>query len=130
MAWSWGYASGLPDAVLLCDPETLMQYTLDLDERVSRQVSDLRDNVCASNALADPETLIPALPLDEIFVWQRKDFEGAIGRIQRVTEYVATFRFVVMKHIANSDGRLYRQPCSAPEVRSALDRSRHGRSSR
>jgi len=106
-----------------------MKHALDLDERVARLISDLRDNFASAHPLADPADLIAQLPLDKIFVWRRNDFEGAIGRIQRVTEYVATFRFVVMKHIANSDGRLYRQLCSAPEVQSALDRLRRRKNS-
>jgi hypothetical protein len=122
--WVWGRADGLPDAVLLCDPDKLMDYRLELDEASAR---DLQERLVGRRSVRRRPFTPPPLPDRHIFVWRRTDFEGAIKRIERVTEFVALFRFVVSaSHPANADDQLYRQLSSAPEIRTVLSHKSKG----
>ena len=65
----------------------------------------------------------PEFQLDGIYAWTEQDFLQSAKRLERLTNLVALFRFVLNRsHPLNADGKLFAQLLSEPEVRAFLDR--------
>jgi hypothetical protein len=74
--------------------------------------------------LLDPRTSVveDGLNKDDIFVYREHDFLEVIRANERLAGYGMTFKFILMGHVANRDGRLFAELCAEPEIRERLDR--------
>lgn len=73
--------------------------------------------------LADPKALVGNdFVYDDIYVYRAKDFSSIITANDRLCGYGLQFRFILMGHVANRDGRLYDRLCAEPEIQERLGR--------
>ncbi len=71
--------------------------------------------------LADPRNL--DLSTDQIFVFREADFESMRVKFERIAGMGLKFRFILLNHPANRDGRLYKEICEEPEIAEILGRN-------
>jgi hypothetical protein len=110
--WVWGHSPQIPDGVLLCDPDVLMDYRVKIEQYKIR-------------ILARERIQAPEFPKDQIFVYYQHDFTGASERIQRLIDLVMRFSFVVNRdHPANREGRLFAKLAQEPEIAEYVARLR------
>lgn len=72
--------------------------------------------------LINPKTTtIYDLDRSEIFVYREQDFASIIQANDRLCGFGLSFKFVLMNHVANRDGSLFRELSAEPEIRERLD---------
>ncbi len=76
--WVWGNSPNLLDAVLLCDPNILMEYQLKL-EKFTRKIRDDHRH----------KLEMPEFPKDKIFVFYALDFTRMSENIQKLMELLS-----------------------------------------
>lgn len=73
--------------------------------------------------LADPKTLVGReWNSEDIYIYRERDFLNIIAANDRLCGFGLRFRFILMNHVANRDGRLYDQLCAEPEIQERLSR--------
>jgi len=98
-------------------------------QNLSKTVQKTRNRVCHWTwgyshqiedgfLLVDPKATAPEgdLRTQLIYVYKRQDFVKAIAESERLAGYYQTFRFIVMGHVANRDGKLEKQLLNTPEL--------------
>ena len=113
----WGHSPEIPDGVLLCKSEVLMQFNVALKE--------YRD------ALGIPPwPPMPELPRDKVFVWYARDFTNASAQIQGLIGYITKFRTLLTRRDpVNQGGQLLQLLLSEPQIHEHVSRIRARRQS-
>ena len=77
-------------------------------------------NVSDALLLVNPRATITPLKYEDIFVYKAKDFEDIIKSNDRLCGFGQLFRFILQKHVANTEDALYDQLCMEPEIQEKL----------
>lgn len=91
-------------------------------QKLSKRIQKTRNRICHWTwgfspqiedgfLLVDPKATAPEgdLRTDLIYVYKKTDFLTAIQESERLAGYYQTFRFIVMDHVANREGRLEKE---------------------
>lgn len=69
----------------------------------------------------------PEIPYKNIQVWSAEDFSEAAKKIDRLSDYLLQFSFLLQPfHPVNQDDLIYNRLCAEPPIQSALRRLRKG----
>ena len=79
-------------------------------------------NIPDAVLLVDPKATLDDINREEIFVYKRSDFESIISENDKLCGHFLSFRFILMNHPANRDGRLYDELSREPTIQERLNR--------
>ena len=108
----WGHSAQIPDGVLLCDADVLMEYHVALREALG----------------GETHSAMPTFPRDKMFVWKSQDFISASAQIQQVMNYVSQFQLALRQdHLGNRDAQRLQRLLSEPPIHQTVSRIRERR---
>lgn len=98
-------------------------------QKLSKRIQKTRNRICHWTwgfspqiedgfLLVDPKATAPEgdLRTHLIYVYKKADFVAAIQESERLAGYYQTFRFIVMGHVANREGKLEKQLLETDEL--------------